>query len=173
MGRDRKNETRGGHYTQILRSTIETDAWRALKPVAQALYPWLRLEWRGPDSNNNGRLRLSVRQASEKLGVSRNTAASAFHDLQAKGFLYVTRPAQLGVGGAATGPLYELTELALPGGAKHSGRKCYLQWQEGHDFTVNKAAAHNPTGSNGKTVSRLRRDDGTVTEFRTRRCGAS
>lgn len=68
MGRDRKNEQGGEHFTKLVRNTMETPAWRALSPTAQALYPWLKLEWRGPQANNNGKIRLSVRQASERLG---------------------------------------------------------------------------------------------------------
>ncbi|RMD92994.1 MAG: helix-turn-helix domain-containing protein, partial [Alphaproteobacteria bacterium] len=114
MGRDRKNERRGDHYAAMHRSMMDTPAWRALSPVAQALYPWLRLEWHGPKANNNGRIRLSVRQAAEKMGVSINTAARAFHELQAKGFIVVTEPACLGVEGQGTSPAFELTEIQLP-----------------------------------------------------------
>ncbi len=145
MGRDRRNEGRGEHFAAMVRNTMSTDAWRALSPSAQALYPWLKLEWRGPKANNNGRIALSVRQAAERLGVGVNTAARAFHDLQAKGFLVVKRPAQLGMKGQATSPEFELTEIALPGeGARP--RRLYADWKEGGDFPVQKAAVHNPRG---------------------------
>lgn len=169
MGRDRKNEKHGEHFAKLLRSTIATEAWRALRPVAQALYPWLVLKWNGPQFNNNGKIRLSVRQAAEMLGVSRNTAALGFHDLQAKGFICVTRQAQLGVGGEASAPMYELTELAMPGADKKHGRKLFRDWKPGHDFHVQKAVAHNPTGANGKTKPCHRNSDGAVIELMT--CG--
>ena len=69
MGRDKRNEHRAEHFTKLVRNTMETPAWRALRPTAQALYPWLKLEWRGPQNNNNGNIRLSVRQAADRLGV--------------------------------------------------------------------------------------------------------
>ncbi len=72
---------------------METPAWRALTLSAQALYPWVRLEWRGAKFNNNGKIRLSVRQAAAKMGCGVNTAARAFQELQAKGFLVVTEGA--------------------------------------------------------------------------------
>jgi hypothetical protein len=137
------------HYTKVIRVTMETPAWRALSTTAQALYPWLKLEWRG-NSNNNGKIRLSVAAAAERLGVRPDTAARAFHDLQAKGFLVVTEPARLGVGGEASSPKYEITELPLPHADKAEGRKLYRDWRQGCDFAVQKAVAHNPKGINRK-----------------------
>ena len=134
----------------MIRVTMETPAWRALTTTAQALYPWLKLEWRGPQNNNNGRISLAVSTAARRLGVKPDTAARAFHDLQAKGFLVMTKPACLGIGGAASAPMFELTELALPHAEKPEGKKLYREWREGADFPVNKAQPHNPRGINGK-----------------------
>ncbi|MBU3259308.1 hypothetical protein KPG71_04695 [Roseovarius sp. PS-C2] len=150
MGRDKRNERQVEHFTKLVRNMMETPAWRALSPSAQALYPWLKLEWRGPQANNNGKIRLSVRQAADRLGVGINTASRAFHDLQAKGFAVVTEHARLGVKGKATSPAYELTELPLPHAEKPSGRKLFKEWREGADFPVQKAAAHNPKGRSKK-----------------------
>ena len=149
MGRDRRNERRAEHFTKMIRSSMETPAWRALSAAAQALYPWLKLEWRGPEANNNGKIKLSVRQAADRLGMGINTAARAFHDLQAKGFIFVTEPARLGFGGDAKSPSFEITELAMPGGGP-DGRKLYRQWREGEDFAVYKATIHNPSGTRKK-----------------------
>lgn len=150
MGRDRKNERRTEHFTQLIRSMMECAAWRGLSPTAQALYPWVRLEWRGPKANNNGAISLSTRQAAGRMGIGINTAARAFHDLQAKGFLVLTKAARLGVQGHATAPEFELTELALPHAESNTGRRLYLQWREGEDFPVHKSAANNPMGRRGK-----------------------
>ena len=132
------------HWTKLLRDTMEEPAWKALSSAAQALYPWLKLEWKGADFNNNGKIRLSVRQASTRLGVGRDTAARAFHDLQAKGFIIVTEPARLGLSGEAKSPAYEITELKTPSLDQSHGRKLYTEWRPGHDFPVHKAAANNP-----------------------------
>ncbi|WP_417729124.1 hypothetical protein [Roseovarius sp.] len=150
MGRDKRNEIRAEHFTKLVRNTMETPAWRALSPVAQALYPWLKLEWRGPQSNNNGKIRLSVRQAADRLGVGINTAARAFHDLQAKGFIVVTEHARLGIEGQATSPAFEITEIALPYSDKTAGRRLFRDWQEGADYPLHKAIVHNPKGSRKK-----------------------
>jgi hypothetical protein len=148
--RDQKNDGgRGEHFAPMIRAMMESPAWRALPLAAQCLYPWLRLEWHGPKANNNGAIRLSVRQAAECLGVSRKVAAEAFHELQRKGFLVVTEHARLGLGGQAQGPAFEITTVALP----HSDgrpRKLYEQWREGRDFPIQKAAVQNPRGLNGR-----------------------
>lgn len=99
----------------------------------------LKLEWRGPRANNNGRIRLSFRRAAERLGVSVGAAARAFHALLAKGFIVVTQEARLGIGGEAKSPAYEITELALPSSDRSEGRKTYREWKEGQDFPIKKS----------------------------------
>ena len=167
MGRDRRNERSTEHFTKMLRSTLETAAWRALGSTAQALYPWLKFEWRGPQANNNGRIRLSVRQAADRIGVTRNTAARAFHELQAKGFIAVTEGARLGSSGNAKGPTYEITDIELPHGRRRGGRTLFTKWTEGNDFPILKAAPNNSQGRNGKIKSRHQDDDADVIELRT------
>lgn len=146
-GRNEQTE----HFTKLIRVTMETLAWRSLSTTAQALYPWLKLEWRGPDANNNGKLRLSMRQAAERLGVRVDTAAKAFKDLQAKGFVVVTEAAHLGTDGAARAAAFELTELpTINSERRGEGRKLYRDWRPGRDFPVAKVNSNNPEGRNGK-----------------------
>ncbi|WP_424992414.1 helix-turn-helix domain-containing protein [Oceaniradius stylonematis] len=164
MGRDKRNEKQAEHWTKMIRHTMETAAWRALSPTAQALIVWLKLEWRGPQANNNGRIRLSVRQAAERMGVGINTAARAFHELQAKGFIVCTEGARLGVGGEAKSPAYEITELAMPG-SDGRPRKLFADWRSGHDFPVMKAAANNPNGSRRKAKPHHQNGDSAVTNI--------
>lgn len=167
---DAKGRNPGGveHWTKMIRSTMETPAWRALSPAAQALYPWLKLEWRGVDNNNNGQLRLSVRQAAERVGIANNRAAKCFVELQAKGFLVQTEGASLGTSGAARSPSYELTELALPTGGTQ-GRMLYRDWRPGGDFPVRRTPPNNPAGHNGKTKPCLQNEDDTVFILKTKR----
>lgn len=145
----------GEHWTKMFRHTMETPAWRALSTTAQALYPWLKLEWRGPNASNNGSIQLSTRQAAVRLGVSPTTAAEAFRDLQRKGFIVQTEPAHLGFEGAAKSPSYELTEIKMAGSEK-DGRKLYRDWQPGCDFPVQMAAANNPNGHNGRGIQKTK-----------------
>lgn len=167
-----RNEGRE-HFARLARHLMEEPAWRALSSAAQALYPWLRLEWRGPEANNNGAIRLSVRQAAAKMGLSVNTAARAFHDLQAKGFLVVTEHARLGSTGEAKGPAYELTEIGLPLAADRGGRRLYREWRANHDFPVRKAMANNPTGRRSRAEPCHKNSDGSVIEMVTRKRGTS
>lgn len=99
--------------------------------------------------------------------ASLNTAARGFHDLQAKGFLVVTKPAQLGLGGEARSPLYELTEIELPHSERRGGRMLYRQWAPDNDFSVHKATAHNPSGISSKTKPCRKNCDVTVLNFET------
>jgi hypothetical protein len=138
------------HFTVMHRHMMICPAWQALTTTAQALYVWLKLEWKGPRYNNNGKIRLSVRQAAERIGIGINTAARGFQDLQGKGFIIVTERACLGTSGMARAPAYELTELAMPTRGQPEGRKLYRDWQPGHDFPVVKHSANNPEGRNGK-----------------------
>lgn len=167
--RDSKGCSRGGeHWTKLIRNTMEEPAWRALSSTAQALYLWLKLEWRGPDANNNGRIRLSVRQAAGRLGVTHVTAARAFHELQRKGFIVQTESAFLGIEGAAKSPTYEITELKMPG-AEKDGRKLFREWKPDHEFPVQAATSNNPHGANGrKTKPCHRKYDGPVIKSMTK-----
>ena len=169
MGRDRRNETKSSHFARLDRNLLEQPAWRALSPTAQALYPWLRLEWRGPQANNNGHISLSVRQASDRLGIGKDAAARAFRDLQARGFLVARHVASLGLGGQAHGTLYELTEIAMPNSDSNQGRRLFKDWREGADYPVIAAPTHNPRGRNSKTKPCPENRDAQVIKIGTRR----
>lgn len=149
MGRDRRNEQKPRGKIAIMHLTLmETPAWITLSCQAKALYLLLLMEWKGPKANNNGQIQLSVRQAAEKLSIGINTAARAFHELQAHGLLVVRQAAVLGVKGQATAPEYEITEIAMPG--RQEGRKLFKDWKPDADYPVQKAAVHNPTGTKEK-----------------------
>ena len=119
------------------------------------------MEWKGPKANNNGKISLSVRQAAECMGVSNDTAAKAFHELQAKGFIVVIQPASLGVYGKGKCPEYEITEIARP--PNRDGRCLFGDWTPDCDFPVIKANA-----SNRKTKPRPNNSDTTVLAFLTK-----
>ena len=132
-----KYNDKGEKFTKMILHNMRCPAWRALTPKAQALYPRLKLEWKGPKANNNGKISLSVRQAAHCLGITSGTAAKAFHELQAKGFIVMVRPGCLGVEGHGKSPLYEITEIARP--PNRDGSCLFRNWKEGADFEVTKA----------------------------------
>ena len=77
----------GEKWTKLILKNMCYSAWRALLPKAQALYLWLKLEWKGPKANNKWKISLIMRHAAKCMGLSNDTAAKAFHELQSKGFL--------------------------------------------------------------------------------------
>jgi hypothetical protein len=140
------------HGTYMRRELMAEPAFRAMSAKAQVLYFWLKLEWKGSHYNNNGKIRLSLRQAATRLGIGINAAGIAFRELQAKGFIVVTQMGALGVEGEARGPSYEITEISLPTDEKPVPRMLYRQWREGQDFPVAHHNANNPTGRNGRRI---------------------
>lgn len=146
----------GDHFAKLPRALMAEPAWRALSSAAQALFPHLLLEWRGPDHNNNGKIRLSVRQAAEQMGCARNTANAAFHALEAKGFLVKRKLPCLGLEGKGKCPEYEITILAMPGSGSNQASMLYRDWRESRDFPIQKIRTNNPAGMNGKTRHRNR-----------------
>ena len=136
-----------GKHAALPLLTLSSPAWRALSSAAQALYPWLVMEFKGTQFNNNGKIRLSVRQAALKMGVSKDTAARAFYDLQAKGFIKVKKGGSLGISGMGKCPEYEITDIILP----ENGRKAndhFKEWTEGKDFEIFRHPVKNAKGKN-------------------------
>ena len=134
-----------GKFAPVPLMLVDNDAYRALGSAAQALMVWFLLEWKRQNYNNNGKIMMSVRQAAAKISVTRDTAAKAIRDLQAKGFIVVRKGSSLGVEGHGKCPEYEITSIVTPTGpASH----LYKQWSEGNDFVVFKHAVKNPKGKN-------------------------
>ena len=139
-----------GQFARVTAHALHSPAYRALGRTAQAVYPWVILTARGGTVAPNGKITLPSRQLAVALGCSPSTAARALHQLQAKGFLVVRKPAVLGVDGEAKAPCYEVTELPMPGETGGAGRNLFRLWQEGRDFPVVRSPAHNPKGRNGR-----------------------
>ncbi|MEM7075310.1 MAG: hypothetical protein AAF484_09500 [Pseudomonadota bacterium] len=118
----------------MIHSVMDTPAYRALTPLEQALYVWVKRRWKGEERNNNGEITLSTREAATCMKVHHQTVAKAFHGLQQKGFLVVTVQAALGEPGIGRCPRYEITELPLPGKRPNEARKLFKQWSPGNDF---------------------------------------
>ncbi len=143
--REEPNGSPLSKYARILLYVVDTDAWRALGTASHSLFILLSLEWKGPKYNNNGKITLSVRQAAERMGVSRDTAAKAFRELQAKGFIIVTKGGSLGVTGHGKCPEYEITSIEMPHLEKSNS---FLKWTPGNDFDVFAHPVKNHAGKN-------------------------
>ena len=132
-----------GKFIKLPLTVIDTPAWRALSLCAQALFPWLLMEFKGDKYNNNGKITLSVRQAAERMGVAKDTASKAFRDLQAKGFIVVKKGASLGVEGHGKCPEYEITFITT---LHKEASKLYLEWSEDREFPIFPHPVKNPSG---------------------------
>ena len=151
MARSKNRLDKRDHFTVMTRVLMNTQAWKSLSSTAQALYPWIKLEWKGPKANNNGKISLSVRQAADRLGISKDTAARAFQDLQAKGFLRVVTGASLGVSGMGKTTEYEITSITTPSKPLEASND-FKNWSKGNALDVFAHPPKNPEGQN-KTLS--------------------
>ncbi|GGK28235.1 helix-turn-helix domain-containing protein [Salinarimonas ramus] len=68
---------------------LRSAAWRSLSPVARCAFIEVASLYNG---GNNGRLALSARDAAERIGCSKDTAARALAALTERGFIEQTRP---------------------------------------------------------------------------------
>ena len=66
----------------------QSAAWRSMSGPAVKVWVELRCRFNG---SNNGRLTLSLDEAARLLGIGKATAQRAFAELEAKGFIRVTR----------------------------------------------------------------------------------
>lgn len=73
-----------GKHVRLYRWLMVTAAWRTLPCPARALLVELYGLY---DGGNNGALFLSVREAAERLAVSKSTAARSFDQLCERGFI--------------------------------------------------------------------------------------
>lgn len=143
---DRKGQNAYEQYVGLPRKVARHAAYIALTSHAKVLYLHIKMEAYG---ERNGKVRMTVEQATKLLNVSPNTANKAFHDLQAKGFIVLTDFGTLGVEGKRSSPSYAVTEYCIP--PEEAPRLSFLDWKPGHDFPVQRHGTNNPNGWNGKT----------------------
>lgn len=131
-----------GPFIPLTLGVKNSAAWAALSMQARLIYLELRGKLARDPRENNGRVHLSIRDAAEAVGLKKlATVASGFHELQAKGFIVVTRLGTLGSEGHGKATEYRITECGTRDA--YEGTKDYLQWQPGHDFVV--ARGKSPT----------------------------
>ena len=131
--------TKNGKFT-IIPPNFDTPAWRELPVKSQALYAWIRLEWKGPKNNNNGKIALSYRQAAQKMGVFKYCWI-CFREPKPKDLFSLQNQAGL-ASRAIKLQFYEITEIPLPG--SRGGRHLYANWTQGNDYPVISPAKTKP-----------------------------
>ena len=128
-------------FVQILKHTLKEPAWKDLSYGARSLYIAVKSYYRG---DNNGRLFLSVRKASEELGASRSSTERWFQELIEHGFIVPTGGGFLGGDGKGTATSWRLTELGFMG---EQPTKDYKDWPN----MKNRI----PSRKSGQTVTKI------------------
>lgn len=96
---------------------LKSAAWRSLGGSALKVYMELRTRYNG---SNNGQLILSIRDASNALGLGKATVKRAYDELQDKGFIKLRQPGRFYGRHAAE---WELTDQSF------NGRPPTNEWQ--------------------------------------------
>ena len=86
-GRSKNNE----QFVPIPYSMAESAAWRSLSAKAVKVYIELRRRYVG---HNNGKLTLSLDEGARLLGIGKATVGRALEELEAKGFVKLTKRGQ-------------------------------------------------------------------------------
>lgn len=73
-------------YVLLTHSMMDSPAFQSLSSNAIALFLHIQRRYNG---FNNGHISLSVREAAENRGISKDTAGKAFNELTEKGFIRV------------------------------------------------------------------------------------
>ena len=83
-GHNVKGRSTTERFVALPHYMLRSAAWRSLSPVARSVFIELAAIYNG---GNNGRLALSVRDAADRMGCSKTTAARAFGELTQTGFI--------------------------------------------------------------------------------------
>jgi hypothetical protein len=83
MGRNGKRSEEG-QYVPLPYAILKSPAWRSLSGAAVKLFFELHTRYNG---GNNGKIHLSMNEASAALGLGKATIQRAYCDLQEKGFI--------------------------------------------------------------------------------------
>lgn len=97
-------------FVPLIKSTLETPAWRSLSHGARSLYVALKARY-SSNLHNNGRIFLSQREAAKALGSHHDQIVRWFRELSHYGFIVQTKSGSLGVEGRGKAPHWRLTEL--------------------------------------------------------------
>jgi hypothetical protein len=136
----RKSEDKGRlpPFVPVFISTMETPAWKALSMGARILYLQLKRHHFSGIKNNNGKIYLSQRNATEEMGSgNRDSVRRWFAELEHFGFIVKTSAGSLGVDGKGKAPQWRLTELPAPTNDQPLATRDYEKW-DGRPFNGNQ-----------------------------------
>jgi hypothetical protein len=106
----RERRERLAPFVPLLKSTLDSPAWRAMSHGARSLYVALKAFYNG-NIHNNGKLFLSTRDAAETIGSGTEEIVRWYRELQHYGFIVQVTGGCLGVEGEGFAPHWRLTEL--------------------------------------------------------------
>ncbi|MGM0561052.1 MAG: winged helix-turn-helix transcriptional regulator [Pseudomonadota bacterium] len=102
---------------------FDSPAFQSLSANAQALYLHLKRLYNG---FNNGQIGLSMRQAANRLHVSKGTAWNVFKELEQKGFIKKAGGGGLSIEGQGVATRWILTEVSYAGAPP---TKEFMSWK--------------------------------------------
>ena len=98
-----------GRHVQLPEWLQASEAWATMKPGPRALYVEIKRRYNGV---NNGQIVFSHRDAARALSVNRNTVGPWFIELQARGFIRMTKAPHLGPSGIGKASVWAIEEDA-------------------------------------------------------------
>jgi hypothetical protein len=135
-----------GTFALIPETVMRSPAYTATSLAGRALLLEIAVLFRG---SNNGCLGLSARQAAERLGCSKDTAARAFRELEAHGLIEATRRGKFTTKTAPLASEWRLT-WRLCNLSNHLPSNAFLRWKPNAE-TPSEMKTTGPTGGTARS----------------------
>jgi hypothetical protein len=116
-----------GQFTAVRYEVLDSAAWKQMSMGARLLYIAL-IRPLSFNADNNGKIFLSTRRASEQLGASQRIVCVWFRELEHYGFIAMTEPGTIGPKGRAAH--WRITDVGWGrlDGKSIEPTKDYLKW---------------------------------------------
>lgn len=139
---DKKGRSKGrlASFIALERYITAAPAWQSLSLAARCGYLELLDIYNG---SNNGTIALSARMLSERLHISRATAARALNDLTARGFIEATRAGGFNLkSGERRSTEWRLNRYKCDLTGQVPSQK-YMRWKDGKIYFTASPESHN------------------------------
>ena len=139
---DKKGRSRAkfSSFIALERFITAAPAWQSLSLAARCGYLELLDIYNG---SNNGTIALSARMLSERLHISRATAARALNELTTRGFIEATRPGGFNLkSGERRAAEWRLNRYKCDLTGQHPSQQ-YMRWKDGKIHFTASLESHN------------------------------
>jgi DNA-binding transcriptional regulator YhcF (GntR family) len=139
---NKKGRSKGklSSFIALERYITASPAWQSLSLTARCSYLEVLDIYNG---GNNGTIALSARMLSERIHISRATAARALNDLTARGFIEATRLGSFNVkSGQARATQWRLNRYKCDRTGQLPSQQ-YMRWREGKIHFAVSPGSHN------------------------------